>query len=193
MRRVTLDDVSGLARYAEMRDAFRKRIIEIKRHRRVSVGDRTTFVFENFDTVLFQIQEMLHAERVSDLDRVREEIEVYNQLLPGDDELSATLLIEITDQSRVEEQLLRLIGIDEAVSLKINGEACLAVFEPGRSREDKLSAVQYLRFPLSDSASHTLARPAATAELIIDHPNYQARTLLDPETRASLAADLGSP
>src|SRR5215467_260530 len=108
MRSVTLEDVAGLARYAEMRGDVRKRIIELKRPRRISVGDKVSFVFENFDTVLFQIQEMLHAERIVDLDRVREEIAVYNQLMPGKNELSATMLIEITDQARVEEELERL-------------------------------------------------------------------------------------
>ena len=106
MRKVSLEDIAGPQRYGEMRDEFRRRIIELKRHRRVSVGDRVTLVFENFDTVLFQTQEMLHVERITDLDRVREEVEVYNELLPGENELSATLLIEITDQPRIADYLL---------------------------------------------------------------------------------------
>jgi len=190
MRSVTLDDVAGLARYAEMRDEFRKRIITLKRARRVSVGDKVSFVFENFDTVLFQIQEMLHAERIVDLDRVREEIAVYNELLPRDGELSATMLIEITDQSQIPAELERLIGIDEAVSIVIDGRRIRGVFEPGRSREDKLSAVQYVRFPLEPEAGEALRSEARKVELMIDHPNYRARTELSREQVASLAQDL---
>ncbi|MGH7859685.1 MAG: DUF3501 family protein, partial [Candidatus Binatia bacterium] len=100
MRRVTLDDIIGLPRYEEIRDGFRRRVIELKKHRRVSVGDRITFVFENFDTVHFQIQEMLRAERIVDVDHIRDEIDVYNALLPGSGELSATMLIELEDSSR---------------------------------------------------------------------------------------------
>ena len=190
MRSVTLDDVAGLARYAEMRDEFRKRIITLKRARRVSVGDKVSFVFENFDTVLFQIQEMLHAERIVDLDRVREEIAVYNELLPRDGELSATMLIEITDQSQIPAELERLIGIDESVSIVIDGRRIRGVFEPGRSREDKLSAVQYVRFPLEPEAGEALRSEARKVELMIDHPNYRARTELSREQVASLAQDL---
>ena len=190
MRSVTLDDVAGLARYAEMRDEFRKRIITLKRARRVSVGDKVSFVFENFDTVLFQIQEMLHAERIVDLDRVREEIAVYNELLPRDGELSATMLIEITDQSQIPAELERLIGIDEAVSIVIDGRRIRGVFEPGRSRKDKLSAVQYVRFPLEPEAGEALRSEARKVELMIDHPNYRARTELSREQVASLAQDL---
>jgi len=154
------------------------------------VGDKVSFVFENFDTVLFQIQEMLHAERIVDLDRVREEIAVYNELLPRDGELSATMLIEITDQSQIPAELERLIGIDEAVSIVIDGRRIRGVFEPGRSREDKLSAVQYVRFPLEPEAGEALRSEARKVELMIDHPNYRARTELSREQVASLAQDL---
>jgi hypothetical protein len=190
MRSVTLDDVAGLARYAEMRDEFRNRIIALKRSRRIAVGDKVSFVFENFDTVLFQIQEMLHAERIVDLDRVREEIAVYNELLPRDGELSATMLIEITEQSRIPAELQRLIGIDETVSIAINGKRSRGEFEPGRSREDKLSAVQYVRFPLEPSARDALRSGTAKVELMIDHPNYRASTELSRDQVASLAQDV---
>jgi hypothetical protein len=189
MRQVSIDDVAGLSRYAAMRDDFRRRIIEMKRARRISVGDKITFVFENFDTVLFQIQEMLHAERVSDLDRVREEIEVYNELLPRAGELSATMLIEIVDQERIQEQLVELIGVDEAVTLAIDDLAIPGEFEPGRSTEDKLSAVQYVRFVLAVDARARLARPGCGVELRIDHPAYRAATRLSEAQRASLAGD----
>jgi len=192
MRRVRLEDITGPSRYGEIRNEFRQRIIALKRDRRIAVGDRVTLVFENFDTVLFQTQEMLHAEHITDIDRVREELDVYNELLPGENELSATMLIEITDQPRVAEELQRLIGIDEHVSLRVGEQSFAAQFEPGRSTEDKLSAVQYLRFPLSPSAARAFAADAAPVEIRIDHPNYAARTTLSPTQRASLADDLST-
>jgi hypothetical protein len=192
MRRVALEDLAGPTRYGEMREQFRRRIIALKRDRRVAVGDRVTLVFENFDTVLFQTQEMLHVEHITDLDRVREELAVYNELLPGADELSATMLIEITEQSDIAAELRRLIGIDEHLSLRVGEESFAALFEPGRSTEEKLSAVQYVRFRLSPSAARAFARDDVAIEIRIDHPNYAARTTLTPGQRASLAADLGA-
>jgi hypothetical protein len=190
MRKVAIEDLAGPARYGEIRDEFRRRIIALKRDRRVQLGDRVTLVFENFDTVLFQTQEMLHVERITDLDRVREELAVYNDLLPGENELSATLLIEITGQQDVAAELRRLIGIDEHVSMRIGDSAVPARFEPGRSTEEKLSAVQYVRFALGAVLARTFVSSDATVELRVDHPNYQASALLTPRQRASLARDL---
>ena len=82
MKKVTLDEIAGLERYAQLRPEFRRRIIELKKARRVPVGDRVTFVFENHDTMLFQIQEMLHAERIVDVDKIRDETEVYKRAHP---------------------------------------------------------------------------------------------------------------
>lgn len=192
MRKVSLEDLAGPQRYGEMRDEFRRRIIELKRHRRVSVGDRVTLVFENFDTVLFQTQEMLHVERITDLDRVREELEVYNELLPGENELSATLLIEITDQQRVAEELRRLIGIDEHVMLHVGPRTFRAQFEPGRSTEEKLSAVQYVRFALTPEAVAEFVAGDVPVAIDVDHPSYRASAALDAAQRASLAADLSA-
>jgi hypothetical protein len=190
MRRVRLEDLAGPSRYGEMRADLRRRIIDLKRHRRIPLGDCVTLVFENFDTVLFQTQEMLHVERITDLDRVREELEVYNELLPGENELSATLLIEITDQARIADQLQKMIGIDEHLSIRVGEETFAARFEPGRSTEEKLSAVQYVRFPLSPAAAARFRAGDTEVELRIDHPGYAARTVLTAEQRASLAEGL---
>jgi len=192
MRKVKLEDLTGPSRYAEMRDEFRRRIIALKRHRRIGVGDRVTLVFENFDTILFQTQEMLHVERINDLDRVREELDVYNELIPGENELSATLLIEITEQEGIAAELKRLIGIDEHVALRVGEQAFPALFAPGRSTDEKLSAVQYVRFRLSPDAVENFAREGVAVDIVIDHPNYQARATLDEGQRASLAADLAA-
>jgi sulfur carrier protein ThiS len=189
MNKVVLNDIMGNAAYEKLRDKSRQRIIELKRHRRVSVGDKVTLVFENRDTVIFQIQEMMRAEKISDLDKIREEIEVYNELIPGPGELSATLFLEIEDQTHLREDLLKFLGIDESVYLKVGSEFIHARFEEGHSKEDKISAVQYVRFPFSAAALQAFVN-GERAELIIDHPNYQARAVIEPDTRQSLVEDL---
>ncbi|HEX9144206.1 MAG TPA: DUF3501 family protein, partial [Candidatus Binatia bacterium] len=101
MKKLALEDIMGTAAYQKVRENFRRRIIELKQARRVAVGDKVTLVFENRDTVTFQIQEMVRAENISDLDKIREEIDVYNELIPEPGELSATLFLEIEEQTHL--------------------------------------------------------------------------------------------
>ncbi|HVO24658.1 MAG TPA: DUF3501 family protein [Candidatus Margulisiibacteriota bacterium] len=196
MKKVTLDEVMGLERYEQMRSEVRHRIIALKKQRRVAVGEQVTFVFENHDTMWFQIHEMLRAEHIVDLDRVRDELDVYNSLIPEPGELSATMLIEITEESQIRERLVSLIGIDQAVTMEIGNGApdthfCIrGAFEAGRSTEDKLSAVQYVRFPFTAAARHAFIERRQPVRLVIDHPNYRHQTVLDDAVRRSLAQDL---
>ncbi len=191
MRKVTLDEIMGLERYERIRDEFRRRIIDLKKNRRVSVGDHITFVFENHDTVLFQIQEMLRAEHITDIDKIRFELDTYNTLIPDEGELSATMLIEITELSQIRPALVRLIGIEKAVTLHIGDQFVTpGVFEPGRSKEDNLSAVQYVRFPFVPEARAVFKDERQEVRLVIDHPNYQAQAVLSPAVRHALAAEL---
>jgi hypothetical protein len=193
MKKVSIDEIVGLQRYEEVRPAFRQRIIELKKHRRVAVGDRITFVFENHDTMLFQVQEMLRAERIVDIDRVRDELDVYNALVPQAGEFSCTMLIEITDAQRVRAELMRLIGIDESVCLRIGERfVCRGEFEAGHSKEDKLSAVQYVRFRLTADLQRAFVEGREPVFLTIDHPNYQATAPIDGAVRESLAHDLAA-
>lgn len=189
MRKVVLDDILGLAAYEKGRQDFRQRIIELKQKRRVSVGDRVSLVFENRDTVIFQIQEMLRVERITDLDKIREEIETYNQLIPDPGELSATLFLEIEEQTHLRTELLKFQGIEEAITFRIGPHCVLARFETGRSKEDKISAVQYVRFGFDDQALETFLSGART-ELVMDHQNYKSAVVLQPATQRALAEDL---
>jgi len=189
MKKVALDDIMGLGAYEKVRENFRRRIIELKQARRVAVGDRVMLVFENRDTVIFQIQEMVRAESIADLDKIREEIEVYNELIPNPGELSATLFLEIEDQIHLREELLKFLGIDEAVYFKVGSHSVHARFEEGRSKEDKISAVQYVKFPFSEEARTALVK-GEEAEIVIDHPNYKARALVGTGTRQSLVEDI---
>jgi hypothetical protein len=191
MDKVSLEDIMGVSAYEKVRDNFRRRIIELKQKRRVAVGNKASLVFENRDTVIFQIQEMVRAERITDLDKIREEIEVYNGLIPEPGELSATLFLEIEDQTHLRDELLRFLGIDEALSLEVGNHVIHARFEEGRSKEDKISAVQYVRFPFTSEGISAFAG-REVAELRIDHENYRASARIEAETRKSLLADLTS-
>jgi hypothetical protein len=191
IRPVSLSEIIGLERYEALREELRREVIEHKRSRRIEVGPEIDLVFEDHATVFFQIHEMLRAERITDLDAMREEVEVYNALLPVPGELSATLLIGITEKQSIEERLNRLIGIDEHVCLEVGNEPRIrASFEAGRGREDRLSAVQYIRFALPPAARAAFLDPAVPARIRIEHPNYTAATELTGAVRASLSEDL---
>ncbi|MBM4298158.1 MAG: DUF3501 family protein, partial [Deltaproteobacteria bacterium] len=181
--------ILGFSAYEKVRQEFRQAIIDKKKSRRIAVGDKVSLVFENRDTVIFQIQEMLRAERITDLDKIREEIAVYNELIPNPGELSATLFLEIENQTHLRDELLKFLGIDEAVTLNVGGRAIRGRFEEGRSKEDKISAVQYVRFPLAGEARQAFVS-GARAELVIDHANYRAGAVLSADQQRSLAADL---
>jgi hypothetical protein len=192
MKRITRADIKGPALYQGFRDDFRKRIIELKKPRRVIVGDRVSLVFENRHTLLFQIEEMLRAESITGEAQIQDEIEVYNALMPTDDSLSATLFIELPPDADKRAELDRLVGLDEHVILHIGEHAIRAAFEPGRSTHDRISAVQYTRYPLSPEAKAALLTPGTRLVLEIDQPNYRHRIELPEATRASLAADYAS-
>lgn len=189
MKKIALEDIMGIAAYEKAREEQRQKIIELKQRRRVSVGDNVTLVFENRDTVAFQIQEMMRAEKITDLDKIREEIETYNELIPRASELSATLFLEIADQTHLRDDLLKFLGIDEAVFLKVGAHSIRARFEEGRSKEDKISAVQYVKFPFTEETLGAFIR-GEPAELVIDHPNYKAKKVFEPATQQSLTEDL---
>ena len=189
MRTITRGDIKGPALYAGMREDFRKRIMELKKPRRVIVGDRVSLVFENRHTLMFQIEEMLRAESISSEDGIRGEIDVYNALMPTDASLSATLFVELPAEADPYAELGKLVGLDEHVVLHVGGHALRAAFEPGRAEADRISAVQYVRFPLDDVAKAALRAAGTPLVLEIDHPNYRHRVTLGEDTRASLARD----
>ena len=133
---------------------------------------------------------MLRAERVVGEKEIREEVNVYNELIPGTDELSATLMIEIPEAPLIRSELDRLVGIDEHVELVVGGSVVRAVFDPKQREEDRISAVQYVRFPLGRSGALRFRDTAVRAELRVGHPNYLAAAPITGTSRTSLMADL---
>lgn len=190
MRKLTRADIRGPKLYAAIRDDLRKRVIEVKRVRRVSVGPQVTIVFENRTTMIFQVEEMCRAEGISAPDKIQEELDVYNEILPDEGQLGATLLVEITDEAEIQKTLERLVGLQEHVWLVVGGERIKAEFNPDQFAADKLAAVQYLRFSLGAAAQAALKTPGTAVAVAIDHPNYRHEARLGEASRASLAEDL---
>ena len=190
-RQLTRDDILPPAEYAAMRSEQRKRITEIKRHRRVEVGPFATFYFENGETMRHQVQEMLHIERGGEA-QIADELAAYNPLIPQEDELVATVMFEIDDPARRASVLARLGGIENHVFLDIAGQRIRGEPDPTRentSPEGKASSVQFLRFPFADDQIARFKTPGAQAIAGFDHPNYGHMAVLPEPVRAALAED----
>lgn len=192
VRPITRADIKGPALYAPIRDDYRNRVIELKKHRRVLIGDVVELVFDNRLTLTMQIEEICRLENLTRDDQINDEIALTNQLMPTDDSLAATLFIALPQDEHLKERLARLVGLDEHVILHIGAHAIRAAFEPGRSTEERISAVQYTRYPLSSEAKAALLAPNTPITVEIDHPNYRYRVQCSEELRASLAADYGA-
>ncbi len=182
--------------YEKVREAMRASIIALKQRRRVGLGDNLTLLFENRQTVSFQIQEMVRTERIVDPAKIQAEIDAYAPLLPGPGQLSATLFIEIPGIATLPPEearaaVNRFQGIDQGcVFLEVGGRRVGARFEGGHSNEEKLAAVQYLRFEVGSELQRALADPAVPARLAVSHPRYAAEQRLPAELRAELLQDL---
>ena len=155
VRPLGLGDIADLREYERVRDDYRRRVIELKRRRRVTLGPIMSLVFESAETVRFQIQEMARVERIGTDEGILGELDVYNRLLPGGGELSATLFIELTSDAELRHWLPRLVGIERAVGIELpTGEVVGS--HPEQSHEEALTrdeitpAVHYvpLRVPI---------------------------------------------
>ena len=194
MKKLVLADVKNLHEYELIRAAWRKDVIAVKARRRVLLGDIMSVVFECRLTVLSQVQEMCRAERLAKPEAIQQEIDVYNELLPDAGELSATLLVEITEEARIQPQLDRLIGLSSGrhVWLELDGRRVFARFLEGQGREDRIAAVQYLRFAVPKPLQQALANSRVPALIVVDHPDYRAQSDLAPEVRRELLTDLAA-
>jgi hypothetical protein len=192
MRELTLQDLIPYAQYERQREEFRTRIIALKQRRRISVGPLVTLVFENRDTLQFQIQEMIRVERIFDPAKVQEELTVYNALMPSQDELSATLLIEITDEAHLKRWLDTFMGLDhgETVAILAGLERIYGQFEGGHSHESKISAVHFVRFRPTPSMKAVLADLRQPVTLTVHHKDYHAEVSVPGGLREEWLKDL---
>jgi hypothetical protein len=193
---LALEDIVDREQYAGVRSNYRKAVIDYKRRRRLSVGENITLLFEDRETLRFQVHEMVWVEHIAQPEKIQHEIDTYNELLPADRELSATLFIEITDAAEIRPALDRLIGVDEHVSLVLGEDGDTrevhALFDPTQMNEDRISAVQYIKFPFNKDTYPLFCDPNTLARVRVSHPNYQRETEIPPATRESLIKSLQS-
>jgi hypothetical protein len=190
---LTLDDIADLRAYERERDEFRASVIALKRLRRIPLGEFVTLVFENAQTIRFQIQEMARAEKLLSDDAIETELRIYNPLVPEPGQLCATLFIELTSKDALMQWLPKLVGIERSVALRLaDGSVVPAVVDEDHeaqlTREEVTASVHYVRWELtSDQVGAFAAGPVA---LVLDHPNLQVVTELSAETTAELLRDL---
>jgi hypothetical protein len=193
MTALTIDDVLELRAYERVRDQYRAQIIALKRRRRVALGPLMTVMFECADTVRFQVHEMARAEKILSDEAIQVELDIYNRLLPSAGELSATLFIELTSDGSMREWLPRLVGIERSLAVEVGGDRAPSVPEATHAaalvREAVTPAVHYVRFAFTPAQVAAFGA-SEEAALMATHPEYEARTVLGPETRAELSGDL---
>lgn len=191
-REITRADIIPDAEFAQQRKARRAALLPLKQKRRVALGPYCTFYFESFDTMLFQIQEMLLVEKGGEA-QIDDELAAYNPLVPKGHELVATVMFEVDEPVRRANLLNSLGNVEDHFQLRIGSDVVAGVQDSDqeRTREDgKTSSVHFLRFPLSDAQIAAFRDPAVQLMVACDHPRYAHLAVLAPEVREELAMDL---
>jgi hypothetical protein len=194
--KLTLADIADLRAYERERADFRAAVIALKKRRRVHVGPVMTLVFENRQTIRFQIQEMARVEKLITDEAIQGELDAYNSLIPEPGQLCATVFIELTEEAQMRDWLPKLVGIERSIALRVGSgdDAVLlraapeAAHEAQLTREEITASVHYVFWQVSpDDVERFAAGPVA---LVIDHPAYLEETVLDDATVAELLTDL---
>ncbi|MDB4250513.1 DUF3501 family protein [Candidatus Pelagibacter sp.] len=190
-RQIEKEDLLSSDVYAKSRKQIRKDLVEFKKDRRIALGPYATFYFESFETMVAQVQEMLHIEKGGD-EQLKDELIAYNPLVPNGKELTATLMFEIDNPISRAAFLGKVGGIEEKIFIKINDEIVKAVPEEDVDRtsaEGKASSVQFIHFKLNDDQISKFKSDSTTIELGIDHKEYTHTTKLAENSVKSLCAD----
>jgi hypothetical protein len=192
MKKLAIEDLLTLERYARERPAFRTRVLEHKRDRQLAVGPHVTWLFEDRLTMQYQVQEMLRTERIFEPEGISEELESYNPMIPDGTNWKVTLLIEYPNESERRQQLTQLKGIEDRCWVQVTGQErvfAIADEDLERENEEKTSAVHFLRFELTPAMIAAL-RSGSELAVGIDHPRYnQVIQPVRPAVRTSLLAD----
>ena len=190
-RKIEKSDLIPENIYTETRKQIRKELVEFKKNRRIALGPYATFYFESFETMLAQVQEMLHIEKGGE-EQLKDELEAYNPLVPNGKELTATLMFEIDNPISRASFLGKVGGIEEHVVMKINDETIKATPEQDvdrTSEEGKASSVQFLHFKLNEKQITKFKSDNVSIELGIEHKEYMHTTNLTEDNIKSLSAD----
>ena len=190
-RQIEKEDLMSADVYAENRKKIRKKIVEFKKNRRIALGPYATFYFESFETMVAQVQEMLHIEKGGD-EQLKDELIAYNPLVPNGKALTATLMFEIDNPLSRGVFLGKVGGIEKKIFMKIDNEEVKATPEEDveRTSEDgKASSVQFIHFKFNDNQISKFKSGEASIELGIDHKEYAHTTKLTVDNIKSLSAD----
>ena len=194
MTKLTLADIADLRAYERERIDFRNQVVAVKQRRRVHLGPVVTLLFENRDTIRFQIQEMARAEKIMSDEGIQIELDVYNPLIPDPGTLAATLFIELTSDAELREWLPKLVGIERMLELRVgaDGHAVRCQVDPDHekqlTREDVTAAVHYVHFAFTEAEIGLAEQGPVT--LASTHPAYGFEVALRDETRAEILRDL---
>jgi hypothetical protein len=189
MRKITLGDVLDISRYELIREEHRKKILELKASRRIFVGPRIMFAFENFDTMLYQVHEMMRAERIVKEAAILQELNVYNELVPNQGQLSATVFIATGNPKDDLLFLQNINGLPNHTFLNIYGEKIIPEFDPSQIDGARISSVQYVKFNLSKKQVSNFSKSSPVV-LGFDHVNYTEQFELTPQQKEILKNDL---
>jgi len=192
MNKLTREDLYSLEKYAAIRQEFRAKVMDHKAHRRLAIGAHATLYFEDSLTMQYQVQEMLRLERIYEAEGIRQELDVYNPLIPDGSNWKATFMVEYEDVDERRAALARLIGIEKTVW--VQAEGCDKVFaicneDMDRETEEKTAAVHFMRFELAPDVVAAIKR-GAPVRAGIDHPAYREEVDLPLQVRSSLTEDL---
>lgn len=174
MEKLTRDDLYSLEQYAEMRLAFRDRVMAHKKLRTVPIGPNLTLLFEDRLTMQYQVQEMLRVERIFEPAGILEELEVYNPLIPDGSNWKATMMVEFPDVAERRDALQRLAGVEHKTWAQVAGhDRVYAIADEDLERGDdrKTSAVHFMRIELTP-AMVIAAKQGAEIAMGVDHPEY---------------------
>jgi hypothetical protein len=188
---ITRADIMPMTAFAKMRDDRRQTIRKIKRHRRFEIGPFATIYFENYDTMWWQVHEMLYIEQGGE-DQIADELRAYNSLVPNGAELVCTLMFEIDQKERRQQVLAGLGGVEHTVSLKFADETITAAPEDDVERSSaggRTSSVHFLHFPFTGGTAAKFCAPGTRVVLSIGHPGYSHMAVMPEDVRTALAND----
>ncbi len=189
-REITKADILPLDEYVKVRKQRHAELIALKKHRRIEIGPVATCYFENFDTMLHQVQEMLYIEKGGE-EQIADELSAYNPMIPNGRELTATVMFEIDDPIRRKNFLSRLGGVEETMFIRFGDHEVKGVPEEDVDRTNaagKASSVQFIHFPFTEAQASAF-RSASQVLVGFSHEQYGHMTVLTEASRDALAAD----
>jgi hypothetical protein len=195
IRIVKLEDILSYRDYEKKRSSIFEDFLPRKKNRRIDVGGKFTFVFENTETTYFQVQELVRVERTKNDEEIQEMLDIYNQYVPKGLELSSTFFINLEEKSlksveHMKKEFEKLKGIANSARIWVGNEKIEGVSEEGRESEEQISAVQYVRFPFTPELASKFMDESVDVLIGFEHPNWFDRNVIRDEMRKSLMDDL---